>query len=115
MTISLSNYARELVQPREVEIESANGKVSRELQIVLLKAIAAVWKSFIFSPLPIFTYHRAILLRMLGHEEEAKSLYESFLEQHAAFHPDQVAEHLMTSTGFDIQKAVAIATDATAS
>jgi len=109
VAVALSHYARDLIHAHQSKIASANRQVSGKLQSVLAKAIAAVWKASSLSPLPIFTFHRASFLRMLGREDEAKRLYASFLKQQAAFQPDQVDEHLMTYEGFDVEQAVSIA------
>ena len=113
IAVALSHYARGLVQVHKDEIASANGQPSRKLQSVLAKAIAAVWKSSSLSPLPIFTFHRASFLRMLGREDQAKRLYSSFIKQQAAFRPDQVDGHLMNYEGFDVQQALSVATHET--
>jgi len=109
IAVALSHYARGLVHAHQAEIVSASGQLSYKLETVLAKAVAAVWKSSSLSPLPIFTFHRASFLRMLGREEEAKRLYASFIKQQAAFHPDQVDEHLITYEGSDIQQALSLA------
>jgi hypothetical protein len=111
IAVALSHYARGLVQSHLSEIAAANGKLPGTLQTVLAKAIAAVWKSSSLCPLPIFTFHRASFLRMLGREDEAKRLFASFIAQQTAFRPDQVDEHLMTYEGFDIKQALACAAE----
>ena len=110
IAVALSHYAKGLVHAHRSEIAIAKGQPSPKLQSVLAKAIAAVWKSSSLSPLPIFTFHRASFLRMLGQEDEARRFYASFIKQQAAFHPDQIDEHLMTYEGFDIQEALYLAT-----
>jgi hypothetical protein len=106
IAVALSHYARDLINAHEAEMAAS----ARTRQKVLTKAIAAVWKASSLSPFPIYTFHRASFLRMLGQEDEAKRLYATFVKQQAAFRPDQVDQHLMTYEAFDVQKALSIAT-----
>lgn len=107
---SITDYARDLVRAHGPEITGISGRLSRRLQTVLAKAIAAVWKASSLSPLPIFTFHRASFLHILGREDEAKRLYATFVKEQTAFRPDQIDELLMTHEGYDVQHALSRAT-----
>jgi len=106
IAVALSHYARDLIYAHEAEMSTS----TRARQKVLSKAIAAVWKASSLSPLPIYVFHRASFFRMLGRQDEAKRLYSTFVKQQAGFRPDQVDQHLMTHEGFDVQKALSVAT-----
>jgi hypothetical protein len=111
IAVALSRYAKDLIFAHQSELANADGRLSRDLETVVAKAVAAVWKASSLSPLPIFTFHHAFYLGMLGRAEEAKRLYATFIKQQAAFRPDQVDQYLTNSEGFDVQSAISIATD----
>ena len=62
IAVALSRYARRILLARRDEFLRATGKLSSELQSVMATAIAAVWKSSIFSPLPILFFIARLFL-----------------------------------------------------
>jgi hypothetical protein len=99
IAVALSRYAKELVATSSSE----SLPLTRE---PLEKAVAAVWKSYSLYPSPIFLYHRACFLQMLGSLDEARQLFALFLKKHAEFEMDLVDRPLMENEGSVIDHAL---------
>jgi hypothetical protein len=107
IAVALSRYARELVSTHCVGIEESEFKSKwPDIKKALEKAVASVWKSYSLYPLPIFLYHRASLLGLLGIKDESKYLYALFLKKQNEFEMDQVDKTLMEYEETDIEQAL---------
>ncbi len=104
IAVALSRYAKELVAMHCVVVTESEYKANWPMiQEALEKAVAAVWKSYSLCPLPIFLYHRARFLQMLGMRDEARQLYTSFLKSQSEFKLDHVGKSLIDYEGTDIE------------
>ena len=110
IAVALSHYAQRLVMILpDVNTQSELKSNWPTIQVTLEKAIAAVWKSYSLCPLPVFLYHRAGLLKMLGLRDEARQLYASFLKKQFEFKMDQADKSLLDYEGTDIEYALSCA------
>ena len=104
--VALSRYAKNLVDVHigvtKKEFKSNWSAIQRDLE----KAVAAVWKSYSLYPLPIFLYHRAVLLPSLGLRDESLKLFALFLKEHAEFKMDQMDKLLIEYEGTDLNLAL---------
>src|SRR5438105_2251275 len=69
-----------LIPPRERTLEAEN---------MMRKAMAALVKSYKMFPLPITVFQIAVVADWLG-EPQALPLYSQFIEEQAAFAPDDI-------------------------
>ena len=107
IAVALSRYAKFLVNTHCIDIEESDYKAnSRTIRKTLEKAVAAVWKSYSLCSLPVFLYHRASFLQMLGMKDDARHLFASFLEKQSDFKMDQVDQALLNYEGTNIEGAV---------
>lgn len=109
IAIGLSEYSHMLLDRNDLTVNSQKSKWDPVVQDDLCRAVAAVWKAYVFSSLPIFLFYRAAYLRVLGCEAEAKRWFEVFCTRNAAFVPDQLDELLMEREGSDLGKALRFA------
>jgi hypothetical protein len=104
---ALSRYAKNLVSAHCIDISKSEYMANRSIiEKMIEKAVAAEWKASSLCPLPIFLYHRASFLQMLGMRKEAKELFVSFVRQQAAFKMDHVDTVLCNYEGTDIDHAL---------
>ncbi len=107
IAVALSHYARDLVNTHCVGLtEEQFSSNWSGIRSVLIKAVAAVWKSFSLCPLPIFLYYRAAFLQMLGLGEQSRYLFALFLKKHSEFRAGQIDKLLMEYEGGDIAHAL---------
>jgi hypothetical protein len=106
--VALSRYAKDLVNlhssPQTKEEYRRDWPV---IEIDLRKAVAAVWKSYGMCQLPIYVYHRALYLKMLGTHHESSRLFALFLKKQNEFKPDAIDEVLINFEGTNIDHALA--------
>jgi hypothetical protein len=108
IAVALSHYAQNLVAWRcspTVGDECDWSIIEPELR----KAVAAVWKASLISPLPIYLYHRARYLKLLGMTKESLRLFALFFAKQCEFEPDTIEEMQMKYEGTDIEYALAVA------
>jgi|SRR5271157_149843 len=107
IAVALSRYAKNLVTTHCVGITESEYRANRRaFEAAIEKAVAAEWKASSLCPLPIFLYHRASFLQMLGMKTQAKELFASFLRRHSEFKMDQVDRALSNYEGTDIDRAL---------
>jgi len=110
IAVALNQYAKDLVVQHYNDIRDVELKSNRiSIREILKKAIAAVWKSYSLWPLPVFLYHRATYLRLLGNKGEAIRLMNQFLEKQKKLKTDKVENVLATWEGTNIALAIAVA------
>lgn len=105
--VALSHYAQNLVALHcnpSTEAEYKKNRVSIEQE--LRKAVAAVWKAYGLSQLPIYLYHRARYLKLLGMTADSQRLFALFLRRQRTFSPDKVDESLLEYEGTNIDGAL---------
>jgi len=105
--VSLSRYAKDLVLNCEDNSESDDQADWQTIQKALEKAVSAVWKSYSLCSFPIFLYHRAVFLQMLGMKNEAHQLFTLFLKRQSTFKMEQIDEVFLDHEGTDIKHAIA--------
>jgi len=108
IAVALSHYANDLVFMNcSIETTEAEDRANwPTIQKALKKAVAAVWKSYSLFPLPVFLYHRASFLAILGMRDEARKLFASFLIEQSKFKMDQIDKILFDYEGTDINRAL---------
>jgi len=107
IAVALSHYAKNLVNTHCVGITESEYRANRVvIEAVIEKAVASEWKASSLCPLPVFIYHRACFLQMLGMKGQAKELFASFLRRHSEFKMDQVDMALSSYEGTDIDRAL---------
>lgn len=107
IAVALSRYATELVGTHCLGLSESEYRANwPSIQRTLEKAVAAVWKSYSLSPLPIFLYHRAVFLQMLGIKDRSRQLFALFVFEQSEFQADDVDKSLMSYEGTDIQRAL---------
>lgn len=110
IAVALSRYAKDLVAKDCIVVTKPEYEANLPaIQRALEKAVAAVWKSYSLCPLPIFLYHRATFLQMLGMKDEAQQLFASFLKEYSEFRGDHVDKSLIDYEGTDIETALSCA------
>jgi len=106
IAVALCRYAKNLL----AEDKTTGGECIRDnrstIQKTLEKAVAAVWKSYSLCPLPIFLYHRAAFLQMLGMKNEARRLFALFLIKQSEFKMDEIDKLLLDYEATDIEHAL---------
>jgi hypothetical protein len=109
MAVALSKYAEEMVSRlsfiEQVEYKSKWPAAKADLE----NSVAAVWKAYSLCQLPIFVYHRACYMEMLGYRKEARKLFASFLSAQSAFKSDTISGVLVQYVGTDIEAAISFA------
>ena len=109
---ALSRYAKDLITTHCLDVTESEYETNRRaIEDVIEKAVAAEWKAFSLYPLPVFLYHRACFLRMLGISDESKLLFASFLRRHSEFEMDDVDKAISTYEGSDISQALSHASE----
>jgi hypothetical protein len=107
IAVALCHYAKNLIAVHCAGLTETEYKNDWDIiEETLEKAVAAVWKSYSLCPIPIFLYHRACFLQMLGLKNESRELYSSFLRQYAEYKTDQVDKSLLEYEGTDIDHAL---------
>jgi hypothetical protein len=107
IAVALSRYAKDLVAVHCVGVTEPEYKANwPAIRGAIEKAVAAEWKASSLCSLPIFLYHRASFLQMLGMKDEARQLFASFLKRHSEFEMDQVDTSLLNYEGTDIEHAL---------
>jgi len=104
IAVALCRYATNLIADCD-ETTGAEYNWST-IQKTLEKAVAAVWKSYSLCPLPIFLYHRAAFLQMLGVKTKARRLFALFLTKQSEFKMDQIDKLLLDYEATDIERAL---------
>jgi hypothetical protein len=107
MAVALSRYAKDLVSIQCIGSTAADHRAtSPTIEKALEKAVAAVWKSYSLYALPVFLYHRANYLDMLGMRDETRELFASFVMKQPEFEMTQVDKILLEWEGTDIEDAL---------
>lgn len=107
IAVALCRYAKDLVAMHCVGVTESEYKSNwPAIQGAIERAVAAAWKASSLCSLPIFLYHRASFLQMLGMRDEAQQLFGSFLKRHSEFNLDQVDLLLRDYEGTDIEHAL---------
>ena len=107
IAVALCHYARTLIEMHCAGLTETQYKKNWSvIQKTLEKAVAAVWKSYSLCPLPIFLYHRACFLNMLGLKSESRKLYTAFLRRYDEYRMDQVDKSLIEYEGTDTEYAL---------
>jgi hypothetical protein len=110
IAVALSRYAKNLVRDHCLLVEQEEFERRwPEIRTALFKAIAAEWKAHMLYPLPVFLYHRASFLEMLGAIEEARQIFTEFLTSQPEFKPDSIDEALIRYEETDIERALSAA------
>jgi hypothetical protein len=105
--VALSHYAKQLLTPYDrMSLPEYKAKWP-DVKKTLVKAVAAVWKATNLCPLPVFIFHRARYMAMLGRDAESRMLFSEFLVAQSSFSSDRISDILLTHEGTDIQEAVA--------
>jgi hypothetical protein len=105
--VALSHYAKELLAPYDRMSLPEYGAKWPEVKKTLVKAVAAVWKAYNFYPLPVFIFHRARYMAMLGYDAESRLLFAEFLAAYSGFSSDRISDILLKREGTNIHEAVA--------
>jgi len=107
IAVALSNYAKDLVA------RHCNGVTELEyntnwpaMRGAIEKAVAAEWKASSLCPLPVFLYHRATFLQMLGMKDEDHQLFAAFLKKHSESDLDKIDKSLSNYEATDIGQAL---------
>jgi hypothetical protein len=96
IAVALSRYAKGLVSMHCIGVTESEYRANwPTIRKALEKAVAAVWKSYSLCPLPIFLYHPASFLQILGMKSEARQLFALFLRKQSEFKMDQVDKSLL--------------------
>ena len=107
IAVALSRYAKGLVSMHCIGFAESDYRANwPTIQKALEKAVAAVWKSYSLCSLPIFLYHRASFLLMLGMNNEARQFFALFLTKQSEFKMDQVDRSLLDYDATDIEHAL---------
>ncbi len=107
IAVALSRYAKDLVAMHCVRVPEPELRTNwPAIRGAIEKAIAAEWKASGLCSLPVFLYHRASFLQMLGMKKEARQLFASFLKKHSECEMDQVNISLLNYEGTDIEHAL---------
>ncbi len=111
MAVALSDYAKDLVRARIVISEEERKAKWPEVRTDIEKAIAAMWKAYSLSPLPIYLYHRGSFLAMLGVHEDAHKLFTLFVKEQSTFNVDDINKALINREGTNLETALSHARD----
>jgi hypothetical protein len=107
IAVALCRYALDLVADSYADAKDTDDNAKwAQVNDASIKAVAASWKAYSLSPLPIFLYHRASFYQMLNMSDKARPLFSAFLKKQADFHTDQITGVLIDLLGSDIQKAI---------
>jgi hypothetical protein len=108
IAVTLSRYAKDLMSLNGDGGTDSDGMAHLpEVSARIEKAVAAMWKAYSLNPMPVYLYHRACYLKMLGMGRESQHLFEMFLKQQPEFKTDEISQLLVNYEGTNIEMALA--------